>query len=179
MVVALILHRKEKTRNQRVIQSRHVTTEDKQSALKRGMNLPFSSRQCLLKAQKPKPLRAHSYNPSQKAALQSQLVRQPAWLKSSPKLAKSKQQHTKKTWPFIQVSRCCKWMIHQKGWCYVPNATRSAVLVLENVCSHHVARLPHVVLQILPLRLIGQIADEDPSTLYIFTIRISLLDNSS
>ena len=134
-------------------------------------NLPLSSRQCHLKA------KSQSCNPRKPLFKASWFANQPDLNQSQ---SKSKQQaHQKTTCPLEQVSRCCKWMIHQKGWCYVPNATRSAVLVLENVCAHHVACLPHVVLQILPLRLIGQIADEDSSALYIFTIRISLLDNSS
>lgn len=36
---------------------------------------------------------------------------------------------------------------------YVPDTAGCAILVLENVCANHIASLPHMILQILPLSL--------------------------
>ena len=58
---------------------------------------------------------------------------------------------------------------------YVPDAAGCAILVLENVSAHDVPRLPHMILQVLPLRLESQIADEDAPSLDVIAISVDLL----
>lgn len=58
---------------------------------------------------------------------------------------------------------------------YVPDTAGCAILVLENVRSNHIASLPHMILQILPLRLKRQIANKQSSAFNIFAVCIALL----
>jgi len=60
---------------------------------------------------------------------------------------------------------------------YVPDSAGSAILFLEDVRSHNVTPLAHVIFQILPLRLEGQIAHEQPPALHVFAIGIALLNH--
>jgi len=51
----------------------------------------------------------------------------------------------------------------------------AALFPLENVRTHDIARLAHMILQVLPLGLEGEIADEEAPSLNILTISVTML----
>ena len=63
-----------------------------------------------------------------------------------------------------------------KSSCYVPDAPGLPIRFLKNVCAHHITHLAHVILQVLPLRLEGQVADEDASAFNVIAVGVNLLD---
>ena len=60
---------------------------------------------------------------------------------------------------------------------YVPDAAGLPILVLEDVCANHIAGLPHVVLQVLPLSFKAEVADEEPSAFHTLAISVSLFES--